>query len=285
MMRRKKILIVDVPETCYWLSENIKRWGYEPIEAPDSTKDSVSEMILREKIDLLIVAQEFTFKGPSRSNDWKKGDDIEVDYEFGVGALSCLRLQKNNLPVILLTTDTLKENKWIRNDQGKLDWIMLMKNKMGDEKDVYSDLKKAIEEFLGPGLSIHEWARVFIVDDEIEICLNMKDMFGFEGYNADYATTAKEAFQKIDSNCYDLLLCDIKLEGRASGIDIIKNFRENEKRPKIIVISAIPRDALNPSFQKEGIMHLIDGYLDKPSCSSPEKLMRMVARVMEREAE
>ncbi len=86
--------------------------------------------------------------------------------------------------------------------------------------------------------------------------------------------------QKIDADGHELLLVDIKLEGRVSGIDIIKTFKEKEKRPKIIVISAIPRDALNPSFQKEGVMPLIDGYLDKPSCSNPDKLMQMVKRVL-----
>ena len=126
--------------------------------------------------------------------------------------------------------------------------------------------------------------KILIIDDEVEICTNMKDMFCFEDLNADYATTAKDAFQKIAQNEYDLLLVDMKLEGRLSGIDIIKSLREKEKRPKIIIISAIPRDALNPSFAKEGIMNLIDGYLDKPSCSNPEELMHMARRVMEREA-
>ena len=123
-------------------------------------------------------------------------------------------------------------------------------------------------------------SKILIIDDEVEICLNMKDVFGYEGMKADYATTAKEAFQKIDADGHGLLLVDIKLEGRVSGIDIIKTFKEKQKRPKIIVISAIPRDALNPSFQKEGVMPLIDGYLDKPSCSNPDKLMQMVKRVL-----
>ncbi len=123
-------------------------------------------------------------------------------------------------------------------------------------------------------------AKILIIDDEVEICLNMKDMFGFENCNADYATTAKEAFEKIEKNGYSLLLIDIKLEGRVSGIDIIKSFRENPNRPKIIVISAIPRGALDPIFQREGITHLMDGYIDKPSCSNPEKLMQLTTRVL-----
>ncbi len=127
-----------------------------------------------------------------------------------------------------------------------------------------------------------EKAKILIIDDEIEICLNMKDMFAFEGWEADYATTAKEAFQKINENGHDLILADIKLEGRVSGIDIIKSFIDKEKKPKIIVISAIPRDALNPTFVKEGIVNLINGYLDKPNCSDPDKLMQLAKRVLKK---
>ena len=122
--------------------------------------------------------------------------------------------------------------------------------------------------------------KVLIIDDEIEICLNMKDMFGYEGCQADYATTAKEALQKIGQDGYGLILVDIKLEGRVSGIDIIKSFKEKEKRPKIVVISAIPQSALDPMFQAEGITHLMDGYHDKPNCSDPEKLIGLAKQVL-----
>jgi len=121
---------------------------------------------------------------------------------------------------------------------------------------------------------------ILIIDDEEEICLNLREVLGFEGCDADYAVTAKNAFQKLEQKGYDLLLVDIKLEGRISGIDIIKSFRNKQERPKIIVISAIPLDGLEPSFQQEGARSLIDGYLDKPTCSNPDKLMAVVRRVL-----
>lgn len=123
-------------------------------------------------------------------------------------------------------------------------------------------------------------ASILIIDDEREICLNIKAMFEYEDYEADYATTAKEAFQKMDETEYSLILVDIKLEGRVSGIEIIKSFREKEKRPKIIVITAIPPEALNPTFEREGVTTLIDGFIDKPSCANPEKLVGLAKRVL-----
>ena len=105
-------------------------------------------------------------------------------------------------------------------------------------------------------------------------------MFELEGYTADYATTAKEAFQKINEHQYDLLFVDIKLEGKVSGIDIIKSFKEMSKRPAIVVISAIPLDSLDPVFLKEGIKYLIDGFGDKPGCCDPQKLIGLAQRAL-----
>ncbi len=121
---------------------------------------------------------------------------------------------------------------------------------------------------------------ILVIDDEPEICLNIKAMFEYVDYEADYATTAKEAFQKMAERAYDLILVDIKLEGRVSGIEIIKSFREKARRPKIIVITAIPPEALNPTFEREGITSLIDGFIDKPSCGDPEKLVGLARRAL-----
>ena len=123
-------------------------------------------------------------------------------------------------------------------------------------------------------------SEILIIDDEIEICLNIKDMFQLEGYGADFATTAKDAFKKIDENGHKLILVDIKLEGRVSGIDIIKSFKEKPARPKLIIISAIPRAALDPTFIREGIVHLIDGFLNKPNCCDPEKLVQLAKKTL-----
>jgi len=122
--------------------------------------------------------------------------------------------------------------------------------------------------------------KILVIDNEPEICLNIKAMFEHEDNEVDYATTAKEAFQKMDEKEYSLILVDIKLEGRVSGIDIIKSFKEKEKKPKIIVISAVPLTALDPAFEKEGIVSLIDGFIDKPGCGNPEKLIEMAKRVL-----
>ncbi len=113
-------------------------------------------------------------------------------------------------------------------------------------------------------------AQILIVDDEPQICRNIKEICEYEGYEADFVTTAKEAFQRVAQNEYKLLLVDIRME--KSGVEVIKLFRAKANRPKIVVISAIPRDELDPMFEKEKIVTTVDGYLDKPGCCNPEEL-------------
>ena len=279
IQQRKKILIVDVPGICKEFASLIHRWGYKVSIAYSTNIDSVLELISREKIDLIIAAKELTLKGPSLSDDWKKGDGMAVNTDFGMGVLNELRLKNNHLPVILLSTETLEKAEWMRDDNDNLDWVRMMKNSCRDH-NVYDALKKAIEEFLGRGPAIHEWANVLVVSDEMETCLKLEDMLSAKGYYADHVTT-EEAFQKLERDHYELLLLDFRPGSRVSGIDIVRSLRNKEKRPKIIVLSSIPRDELKSFLQKDGIVHLVDKYLDKSNCSIPGRLMNRVTSVME----
>lgn len=145
MLKKRKILIVDVPGIFDTLSYNLISWGYDAIGILSQTKEAILRMIEEGEVDLLVVARELTVEGPSRSEDWIKGEKIVVDFDFGRGVLNELRLRNNNLPVILLTTDTLKSDRWIRDDNGKLEWMVIQKCGI----DKYDNLRSGIEEFLG----------------------------------------------------------------------------------------------------------------------------------------
>lgn len=122
--------------------------------------------------------------------------------------------------------------------------------------------------------------RILIVDDETEICLHIKEAFEYEDWNADFVTTGRAAFEKLETENYDLIMTDIQLGGLLTGSDIIKSFSGKKERPKIVVISAIPLDDLSPLFERDGILPLIDGFLDKPSCCNPERLIGLANKVM-----
>ena len=122
--------------------------------------------------------------------------------------------------------------------------------------------------------------KILIVDDEIDICTALKDALEFEGYVTDVATTPKQALQLLEGP-YDLLLIDIRLCGGMSGIDIIKHCRNLPKRPKIIVISATPKKALQPIFEQEGISDLMLAIWEKPDDVMPNKFIQKINNVFE----
>ena len=150
MKQKKKILILDVPCMVSTLAQFIDRWGYEPIGI--SSVDSIEETIIRNHIDLIVLANEMTLKGPSL-DDWQKGEELKVDFEFGFKTLQRLQKQNITLPIITFTTDDLEKTKWLRNDDGSLRLVVLEKTLTDAHLE---DLKKAIEEFLGEGLVTNE---------------------------------------------------------------------------------------------------------------------------------
>lgn len=144
---------MDVPESCYWLSNFLKRWGYEPIESHLISIDSVLELIAHGKFDLLVIAKDLTIRGPSRSDDWKEGDEIRIAFSFGMETLSRLRV-KSKLPVVVVTNDPKRKDLWTRNDQGRLDWVILTRCE-SDEGSFLDKLRRALEEFWGGRVATH----------------------------------------------------------------------------------------------------------------------------------
>lgn len=150
---KKRILIVEIPQTCSDLYQLLTRWGYEPVELHHTNSDSVLDMIAGKEFDLLIIAKDLTIKGPSRSDDWRESENINVAYSFGMETLSRLRV-RNQLPVIVLAHDRTGDS-WMRTDDGRLDWVILTRIER-DEGNFFDRLKKAVEEFLGEGVGIED---------------------------------------------------------------------------------------------------------------------------------
>lgn len=131
--------------------------------------------------------------------------------------------------------------------------------------------------------------KILIVDDEEDICTIFKDILleydEKSDYEVDYATTAKEALEYLKSKPYDLMFVDIKLKGTASGIDIIKECRELHSMPKIVVVSAIPEKAMQPTFRERGISGLIEKYLEKKDDLLPEVIVRTINNIFNKSEE
>jgi DNA-binding LytR/AlgR family response regulator len=101
---------------------------------------------------------------------------------------------------------------------------------------------------------------ILIVEDELIIAEDLKDILEGQGYNViGIAISAREALQIIEEKTVDLALLDIKIKGGKDGIELGKEIREHYRIPFVFLTSHV--DASTLSRAKETFPY---GYLVKP---------------------
>ncbi len=78
--------------------------------------------------------------------------------------------------------------------------------------------------------------KIFIVDNEIEICHLFKDFFDFIGYDSFFETDGEKALAGLENYEYDVLFVDLKLE-TLSGIEILKKSKVVHPLSEVIVVT------------------------------------------------
>ncbi len=76
--------------------------------------------------------------------------------------------------------------------------------------------------------------RILVVDDERAIRNTLREILEYEKYMVDEAQNGQEAIEKVQSNDYDLVLCDIKMLG-IDGIEVLDKILEQGETPVIMI--------------------------------------------------
>ena len=90
---------------------------------------------------------------------------------------------------------------------------------------------------------------LLIVDDQPGIRLLLMDIFKNEGYHVETAKTGKEAFEKISTNTFDLMMLDYRLPIMDAQQVIEKMKQEQIVVPVIIMTGLI--EEMDEQFKKE----------------------------------
>ncbi len=109
---------------------------------------------------------------------------------------------------------------------------------------------------------------ILIIDDDEEICNEMKEILQDEGYLVETANDGINGLDLIKKNNYDIILQDLKLPG-INGIDILKYTKKNKPDIKVIVLTGRPliKDQLikkNYDNDDKVLIELSDGLFNKP---------------------
>jgi DNA-binding NtrC family response regulator len=99
-------------------------------------------------------------------------------------------------------------------------------------------------------------AHILMVDDEPAIRLSYKAILQAEGYEVDCAGTAGEACAKLDGHSYDLVISDLSLEERESGLNVLIRAREVDPNIPALLLTGHPDLTLPERLNKDGIQIL-----------------------------
>ena len=79
--------------------------------------------------------------------------------------------------------------------------------------------------------------KVLVIDDDLETCNFLAEIFSEEGWQVVSSQTAAEAREQTQDNGFDLIVSDINLGGQVSGITLLKEFKTIAPRSEVILIS------------------------------------------------
>ena len=117
---------------------------------------------------------------------------------------------------------------------------------------------------------------ILVVDDEPDICANLRDILSEFGYQVDTATSGMSALELVDRGNYDVALLDLKMPGM-NGVELYKEIKRRSSGTVAIIISAYAdtssaKEALEAGAWRvlskpvdvSQVMQCIDEALDQP---------------------
>jgi two-component system alkaline phosphatase synthesis response regulator PhoP len=120
-------------------------------------------------------------------------------------------------------------------------------------------------------------SRILVVEDEAAIARALADDFRSEGHDVDVVTDGRTAFEKGQTNAFDLVVLDVMLPGK-DGFDVCRDLRRAGIRTPILMLTAKTHEAEKVLGLELGA----DDYVTKPY--SRRELQARVKALLRRSA-
>jgi DNA-binding response OmpR family regulator len=124
------------------------------------------------------------------------------------------------------------------------------------------------------GMTDH--VQTLVVDDEERICFYLKDALQRIGHVVTTASSGEEALAILRDVHFDLAILDLRLGGRADGMQVLEAIRWRWPGTAVIILTAY--GSLETAV--EAIRQEVDGYLLKPV--EPSEVRRAAQEALER---
>jgi DNA-binding response OmpR family regulator len=84
--------------------------------------------------------------------------------------------------------------------------------------------------------------RILLVDDDLAVLLTLKAVLELHEFEVETASSSKEAFARMESGVYHMVISDLRMETEEAGLDVIRAARRQSYSPATALLTAFPPD-------------------------------------------
>ena len=102
--------------------------------------------------------------------------------------------------------------------------------------------------------------QILVIDDDLETCNFLMEIFSEEGWQVASSQSAEAALTAVERERFDLIVSDINLGGRMNGVQLLKAFKQTTPSAEVILISGFGTLETAVEAVREGAFD----YISKP---------------------
>jgi CheY-like chemotaxis protein len=82
--------------------------------------------------------------------------------------------------------------------------------------------------------------RILLVDDDLAVLLTLKAVLELQGFEVETAGSSAEAFARMESGVYQMIISDLRMETEEAGLEVIRTARRQPYDPATALLTAYP---------------------------------------------
>jgi len=82
--------------------------------------------------------------------------------------------------------------------------------------------------------------RILLVDDDLAVLLTLKAVLELHGFEVETASSSAEAFARMESAVYHMVISDLSMETAEAGLEVIHTARRQAYNPATALLTAYP---------------------------------------------
>jgi len=82
--------------------------------------------------------------------------------------------------------------------------------------------------------------RILLVDDDLAVLLTLKAVLELHGFEVETAGSSAEAFARMESAVYHMVISDLSMETEEAGLEVIRTARRQAYAPATALLTAYP---------------------------------------------